>query len=92
MRARHVCIRGLTVQTDAANDAQSNPEMTPFRPEDEGGGILNAIVDASDDATSCSKADHAGRWMFHCHIACHMEAELARTVEYAERTRPLEWT
>jgi len=28
----------------------TNPTMTPFRPEDETGGMLTAIVDASDDA------------------------------------------
>ncbi len=27
-------------------------------------------------------ADHPGRWMFHCHHAYHMEAGMARVVEY----------
>ncbi|MEO8681122.1 MAG: multicopper oxidase family protein [Vicinamibacterales bacterium] len=28
------------------------------------------------------QADHPGRWMFHCHNAYHMEAGMARVVEY----------
>jgi len=28
------------------------------------------------------RADHPGRWMFHCHHAYHMEAGMARIVEY----------
>ena len=48
MRAMHVRTRVLTVHT--MRQTTANPEMAPFRPEDETGGILTAIVDASDDA------------------------------------------
>ena len=41
------------------------------------------LVDPMGRRDVVFQADHTGRWMFHCHNAYHMEAGMARIVEYA---------
>ena len=40
------------------------------------------LVDPMERRDVVFQADHRGRWMFHCHHAYHMEAGMARIVEY----------
>lgn len=40
------------------------------------------LVDPMGRRDVVFQADHPGRWMFHCHHAYHMEAGMARIVEY----------
>jgi len=51
------------------------------------GGRLSALkdtvlVDPMDRRDVLFQANHPGRWLFHCHHAYHMEAGMARLVEY----------
>ncbi len=41
------------------------------------------LVDPMGRQDVVFQADHRGRWMFHCHHAYHMEAGMARILEYA---------
>lgn len=40
------------------------------------------LVDPMGRRDVVFQADHRGRWMLHCHHAYHMEAGMARIVEY----------